>query len=188
MLRVITGVAAKRPGANLQELRMQADAQFPQINNEVAESYAGNENARSELRTIKTLTFTISSNARIGTATLTDDVLRKYLKDATLYTGTGQNLPPTKYGYRPEWDDFLRQNDRRLGSWSTNGGTIGATKPNTMTGLTGSASLVCICSPPIPATADDEFDAPADYIPDFVDAFILWFLSNASMDAAAQAT
>jgi hypothetical protein len=181
--RIIFGVTRKATGpVSLNRLRAVIDAAFPQINNQVAEVYAEDENKRSSLRAIKPLTFTT------GAASFPNGLLKDYLKDCTLIVDVS---PPQYYGYRPEYDDFLRGGDSRLGIWSANGNTIYANTPATSgsgsTGLAGAASFICICSPDIPTAEGDEFVAPADYVPDFIDTFIDWILSGKTMNQSAEA-
>lgn len=193
--RIVFGVngRSKNP-ASLNLIRAMIDAAFPQISSDTAEVYAANDNSRNELRQIKVLTFTADpDNPSVGLATMDDTVLRKYLKDCSLRVTTAVGVPLQKYAYRPEYDDFLNSGDPRLGRWSTNGAIIGATTPATSgsgaTALTGAALFICICAPEMPATEDDEFVAPADFLPDFIDAVILFVSNNmVTMTASAKAT
>lgn len=127
-----------------------------------------------------------------GTATLTDDVLKSYLGDCTLTVTPGAGQPPQYYAYRPEYSDFLRGGDPRLGIWSTNGATIYANTPATAgsgsTGLAGAALFTCIASPAIPATETDTFVAPPDYVSDVIDAGIDFILSGKTFSQAAATT
>lgn len=162
---------------SLNRLRAVVDAAFPQINSQVSQEYAAAESKRNQLRTVKSLTFAG------GTAALTDDVLRSYLDDCTLL------VSGVAYAYRREYADFLANVQSRLGIWSTNGATIYANTPATAgsgsTGYVGAASFVCIASPAIPSTEDDEFVCPPDYTSDFIDSFIDFILSGKTMNQAA---
>lgn len=162
------------------------DAAFPQVNSQCSESYASDDNKRNELRANKSLTFAA------GTSTLPEGTLKKYLKDCTLSVTQVVGEPPSYYAYRAEYADFIRDNDLRLGYWTTNSNTIYANTPATI-GIgvipyVGAATFTCIVSPDIPLTETDVFDAPADYIPDFIDAFMLFILGQTTMTAAATVT
>ncbi len=185
------GVIRRAPDAiSLNHLRAVVDAAFPQVNSDVAEEYASDNDKRNELRVTKDLTFAVDpDNPSVGLATLPDGLLKKYLNDCSLRVGVATLVPLQKYAYRPVYDDFLNGGDSRLGRWSTNSNIIGATKPATVgvgpTALTGAAKFICICSPDIPVLETDEYAAPDDFVPDFIDSFIDWILAGKTMTQSA---
>lgn len=179
--RIVFGVIRRATSPpSLNRLRAVVDAAFPQINSQVSQEYAAQESKRSQLRTVKSLTFSG------GTATLTDDVLKSYLDDCTLL------VAGAAYAYRREYADFLANVQSRLGVWSANGATIyantAATAGSGSTGLVGAASFTCIASPAIPATEIDTFVAPPDFVSDFIDSGIDFILSGKTFSQSAAAT
>lgn len=177
--RIIQGVQAKRPELSLDRLRVQADAAFPQINNQVSEAFAADQNRREMLRRLENVTFTD------GEADLPSTVLKKFFDDAVLSI-TNQRTTFRRY------PDYARGGDSRLTTWSSYGETLFCTEAAVVgvdtTPYTGAATLLAICAPAIPATENAEFVAPDDYVPDFIDAGIAFLLTPESLNAAAEAT
>lgn len=108
----------------------------------------------------KTVTFTN------GAATITDDVLIGSLTDSVLY----DPADPTKiYAFVPEWDDFIRVYDTRIGHFTDRGGTnIYVIEPgddyDDGVGLTGDLKLVVAGVPAVPATAAATIVAPQEFV------------------------
>lgn len=87
------------------------------------------------------------------------------MSDAVLY----DTADPTKfYSFIPEWDDFIRIYDTRMGYFTIRGGAaIYVIEPGDAyvdgTGLTGSLNFVISGIPAIPATASAAIVAPAEF-------------------------
>lgn len=175
--RVIQGVMRVKPGASRAAVTMQIDAAFPQINNQVSQEYAANEDNRVVLRKNVSLTFAG------GVIAIPENVLRKYLKDATLMLSTGEVAALIE-----PYADFLRVRDGRLPWWAFNNLVVNAINSLANGGgaYTGAATLTCIASPDIPATSATAFAAPDDYVPDLIDALILFIVGTTENQAAAQ--
>lgn len=156
----------------LDRIRSQFDASFFAVNSQTAQAFAAQQNKREMLRVASTVTFVS------GDADLPDNVLESYLEDGTFFI-TGK-----KYSFR-RYPDWLRGGDPRLGLWTVVGTTVKAKTPQPVTLLTGTAAMTFICSPPVPATEDDDFDAPSDFISDFVAAEIQFILGQ-TVETAAQ--
>lgn len=162
----------------IEQIRVIAESAFPQINNQVSQEYAAKEDNRAILRKDVPLVFVGGS---IG---IPENVLRKYLKDSTLMLSTGEIA-----AFIEPYADFLRVRDGRLAWWSFNNLLVSARNSTANGGAAyaGAATLTCIASPDIPATASTTFAAPDDYLPDLVDALIV-FVAGKTADTAAQET
>lgn len=179
--QVVQGVlraAATAPKAatlppSLDRVRAQFDAAFFSVNSALANTFAANQDNREMLRVASDVTFTSGSGA------LPDNVLEKYISDGTFVVSA-----LTKYSFR-RYPDWLRGGDTRLGLWTVTGETMQAKTPAPVAAFTGTAAVSFICSPEVPATEDDEFVAPEDFVSDFIDAMIL-FISGQSAEIAAQ--
>jgi len=158
----------------LDRIRAIFDASFFSINSTVAEAFAADENRRELLRGSDTLTFVS------GDATLPTNTLKKFTEDATL------SIANATYSYRryPQW---LMGSSPQLGLWTTIGETIKAKSKIPVTAFSGSATFTSIKSPDVPAAEGDDFDAPDDYISDFIPAMIQYILSQSMQEAAATA-
>lgn len=126
------------------------------------------------LRVTSNVTFTAGDGA------LPAYVLERFLPDATFYVGT------VKYSFH-RYPDWLRGGDSRLGTWTVVGETMKAKTPQPVGLLTGTGAFSAICSPAIPATEDDEFVAPEDYVSDFLDAMTQYILGQPDEVAAQTA-
>lgn len=158
----------------LDRIRAQFDAAFFSVNSALANVFAVDQDQREMLRVASNVTFTA------GSGTLPDNVLEKFIPDGTFVVSA-----LTKYSFR-RYPDWLRGGDTRLGIWTVTGETMQAKTPAPVTTFTGVAAVTFICSPAVPATEDDEFAAPEDFISDFIDAMIL-FISGQSAEVAATA-
>lgn len=158
----------------LDRIRMLFDASFPQVNSDVSERFASQNNERDLLRASHSLTFTA------GSAAIPTEVLKKFMEDGTF---TVPSTPNAVYGYL-KYPQFLRGCDPRLGAWSFIGESLVATKPQNGGALTSPATFTAITSPSIPADEDDEFDAPSDYIPDLIAAMVQYILGQIAQEAA----
>lgn len=142
-----------------------ADTLFPEVSQAVSETAAANESKRSLLRREKSLTLVA------GAATLSDDVLVKFIADATLFDPT---MLSRRYGWR-DYPNFVRWNDPRLGIFTVQGGTqLLVRDPGQQFTVplvaTGARTLVVPCSVEKPALATDAVDAPAVIISDLTEA------------------
>lgn len=177
------GVVRNNPKPpSLDHLKAVIDAAFPQINSQVAQAYAGSEDKRELLRQTQTVAFVV------GIGTLPNNVLKAFLDDAVLTITVAIGQPAQKYAYK-QWPDYLRGGDNRLGYWSTQGDAIDVTRPASAgtTLYTGNGDFSAICSPDIPMLESDEYVTPADFVPDLIDAFISWILSQSTISQAAAA-
>jgi hypothetical protein len=156
----------------IDRIRTQFDASFFAVNSQTAQAFAAQQTKREMLRVASTLTFVS------GDAALPDNVLESYIEDGTFFV-TGK-----KYSFR-RYPDWLRGGDPRLGLWTVVGETVKAKTPQPITLFTGSAASTFICSPPVPDTEDDEFNAPSDYVSDFIAAEIQFILGQ-TVEIAAQ--
>lgn len=172
--RALVQVQQKQPAFDWDRLRVAIDSAFFQINSTTAEVFAAVDSKREMLRAARTLTFTD------GSATLSSDVLKKYIEDGT-FTVTG-----AKYSYR-SYPDFLRAYDRRLGYWTLIGETLRAKKPINGIPLTGDVDTTFIQSPPVPALQNSTFVAPDDYLPELIGALVQYALGQIQQQAAATA-
>ncbi len=178
--RIVQGVVRGAAPDSLDRVRMQVDAAFFQINSTTAEAFAGHYEFRELLRAERSLTFTA------GSAPLSSDVLKKYIVDGTFTVTPATGQPTPHYAYR-KYADYIRNGDPRLGKWTTIGESVLATTPQTLNvgaiPLVGAATLTAICSPPIPATENDDFEAPDDFYPEFINTGIL-FIRGQPMEQA----
>lgn len=174
--RVVQGVIRIRPDnpPPLDRIRAVVDGSLFQVNAEVADAFAADDQRRELLRAAKTLTFTS------GTATLSSDVLKAFIEDGTFVVGTA------KYGFRP-YPDFLRASDRRLGYWSLRGEIVDAKVPVTGAAFTGVADTTFICSPSVPAGENSTYEAPDEFIDEVINAMTQFIVGQMMEMAAATA-
>lgn len=141
-----------------------ADSLFPVVAQAVSEAAATDEFKRSLLRRPKSVTLAA------GIATLTDDVLTRYIADATLIDPASLTK---KYAWR-DYPDFARRGDRRLGVFSLQGVSLLVIEPNA--GLTiplvatGARTLTVPCCVVKPAAATDDVDCPDSILSDLDEA------------------
>jgi hypothetical protein len=173
--RVIQGVVRIKPDVSRARLTMQIDAGFSQINSQVSEAFAAREDKRSLLRKNVPLVFV---NGSIG---FPSNVLRKYLKDATLVLSTGE-----KAALIEPYDDFLRVRDNRLPWWAFNDSVLSAINSavNGGSAYAGNATLTCLATPDAPATPATAYAGPDDMIPELIDALISFALGKTENEAA----
>ncbi len=161
---------------SLDRIRAQVDAAFFSINSQTSQAYAAQESRRELLRASNDITITS------GSGTLPTSTLKAFIEDATFEVSA---TPTKKYSFR-RYPQFLRPGDTRLGYWTNIGETIKVRTPqpvSTTPNLT--ATFTSICSPEVPATEDDEFVAPDDYVPDLIAALVQYILGQ-TMEEAAQ--
>lgn len=158
----------------LDRIRAIFDASFFSVNSTVSEAFAAQEYRRELLRGVDSLTFVS------GDAALPANVLKKYLEDATLIVGTSQ------YSFRryPQWQSGSSQ---QLGLWTSVGETIKAKTKVPVTALSGAATLTSIKSPDVPTSESATFDAPDDFINDFVPAMSEYILGRLMQESAEAA-
>ena len=142
-----------------------ADTLFPSVAQAVSESTAADEYKRSFLRREKSVTLVA------GEATLSDDVLVRYIADAVLFDPAALSK---HYAWR-DYPDFVKRGDRRLGVFTVQGEMLLAViEPNTGFAVpltaTGPRTLVVPCQVVKPASATTEVDAPDVVISDLVEA------------------
>ncbi len=160
----------------LDRIRAQFDAAFFTINSQTSEAFAAQESNRELLRASNDIAIVS------GSGTLPSNVLKKYIDDATFVVSA---TPTKKYSFR-RYPQFLRTGDTRLGYWTNIGDTIKVKTPQPVSvAPTLTATFTSICSPDIPATEDDEYDAPDDFVPDFVSAMTQFILGQTADMAAA---
>lgn len=157
--------AAVNPRSNLipvplDRIRAIFDASFFSVNSAVANVFASKQDSREMLRVVNTVTFAS------GDAVLPDNVLEKFIPDGTLFI-TGSPTP--RYSFR-RYPDWLRGGDPRLGLWTVIGTTMKAKTPQPVSAYSGSATYTAICSPAMPATENASFNAPDDFVSDFIEA------------------
>lgn len=155
-------VVQAKIGADAQSVvtrnELAALSMLSQVFQDVTLGYAGD--IRSLPRLAKTLTFTN------GVAALSSDVLTGSMADATLYD---PDDPTKEYAFVPEWDDFIRVYDTRIGHFTVRNNTSvyviepGATYDDG-DGLDDTLTLVVSGVPAIPATASTAIDAPAEFL------------------------
>ena len=148
-----------------QDARGIADTLFPLISQTVSETAAANEYKRSFLRREKSITLAA------GEATLTDDVLTRYVADAVLIDPA---VLTKHYAWR-DYPDFVRRGDTRLGVFTIQGGmTLSVIEPNAAytdpLTATGARTLFIPCQVVKPATATTDVDAPDVIISDLIEA------------------
>lgn len=142
-----------------------ADTLFPTISQAVSEAAAADKFKRSLLRRQKTVTLSA------GTATLTSDVLTKYIADATLFDPA---VLSKRYAWR-DYPDFVRYSDRRLGVFTIQGGsTLLVREPGQQFVVpltaTGARTLVTPAVVVKPATASTAIDCPDEILSDLDEA------------------
>lgn len=142
-----------------------ADSLFPIVAQAVSEAAAGDEFRRSLLRREKSITLAA------GSATLSDDVLTKYLPDATLFDPAALTK---KYAWR-DYPEFTRKSDPRLGVFTAKGGvTLLVRDPNQQFAVpltaSGTRTLVTPCVVVKPALATDEIDCTDEILSDLDEA------------------
>lgn len=142
-----------------------ADTLFPIVSQAVSEAAAADEFKRSLLRRVKSITLAA------GSATLSDDVLTKYVADATLFDPANLNR---RYAWR-DYPNFVKTSDPRMGEFTVRGGTIlmvrdpGQAFAVPLT-ASGARSLITPCVVVKPALATDDVDAPDEVISDLDEA------------------
>lgn len=141
-----------------------ADTLFPVVSQAVSEAAAADEFKRSLLRREKSVTLVA------GLATLTSDVLTRYMADATL-------LDPATLTKKYTWRDyshFVRTSDRRLGEFTCNGTTLMVRDPNQSFAVpltaSGARTLIIPCVVVKPATATTAIDCPDEILSDLDEA------------------
>lgn len=141
-----------------------ADTLFPVIAQAVSEGAAADEFKRSLLRREKSITLTA------GLATLSSDVLTKYIADATLFDPA---VLTRKYAYR-DYPQFVRRSDPRLGEFTVQGSTLMARDPGQQFAVpltaSGARTLVTPCVVVKPATATTAIDCPDEILSDLDEA------------------
>lgn len=175
--RIVQGVLRAKPDASRARLLMQIDAAFPQVNNQVSQEYAAEEESRKVLRKDVALVFVGGSTG------IPSNVLLKYLRDSTLVLSAGVVASMVE-----PYADFLRVRDGRLAYWAYSNLLISARDLASNGGgsYSGAATLTCIASPDIPALATDPFTAPDDYVPDLIDALIKFLVGNSASQSAQE--
>jgi hypothetical protein len=171
---VIRGSANPPP---LDRVRAIFDGSFFSVNSSLSEAFAAINSKRELLRAQRTLTFSA------GSAALPSDTLKKYVEDGTFVDPAH---PSAHYGFR-KYAQYIRGSDPRLGAWTTIGESILATKPAAGGLYSGPANFTAIYSPPVPTSETSDFDAPEDYISDFINAMIQFILGETGDNAAASA-
>jgi len=148
----------EQSGQNAQKVEAVVEAQLSQVFQEVADEFT--EKNRSLLRDTKTVTF---AN---GTATLTSDVLTRRKFDSELYDPDD----PTKiYSLVPEWADFIRVYDDRVGYYCIREESdIFVIEPGASyedgDGIDDTRKLTIPCIPSIPASASSTISAPNEFL------------------------
>lgn len=142
-----------------------ADTLFPTVAEAVSEAAAADEYRRSLLTRTKTVSLTA------GSATLTADVLTRFMPDAIFFDPAALSK---KYTWRP-YQDFVRKSDARLGVFSLQGTTtLVVREPNqpfvVPLTATGARTLVIPCSVVKPTLATDEIDCPDEILGDLDEA------------------
>jgi len=142
-----------------------ADTLFPIVSQSVSEAAAADEYKRSLLRREKSITLVA------GTATLTSDVLTKYIADSTLIDPAALSK---KYAWR-DYPQFIRSSDRRLGKYTLRGGgTLQVVEPNANFSVplaaTGARTLVVPCAVSKPTLATDDIDCTDEVLSDLDEA------------------
>jgi hypothetical protein len=158
------GMAADQVAMIVDQLGI-ADTLFPIVSQAVSEAIATDEYKRSLLRREKSITLVA------GTATLTDDVLTKFIADSVLFDPASLTK---KYAWR-DYPQFVRRSDPRLGEYTLRGGTLLMVRdPNQQFAVpltaTGARTLVVPCVVVKPATAATAIDAPDEVISDLDEA------------------
>ena len=153
-----------QPDSVLQNLEAVAESNISQIFQSVGEAAANNENKRSLLRRVKTVTLVA------GEDTLTDDVLTAYFSDATLVHNADLSK---KYAYR-DYQYFISAPKSQIGLFTRNGTTLMVREPNQAYVVpltaTGARSLAVECIPVRPTLATDIVDVPDEIGSDLVEA------------------
>jgi len=142
-----------------------ADTLFPEVAQAVSEGAAADEFKRSFLRREKSLVLVA------GAATLADDVLVRYIADATLFDPASLSK---KYAWR-DYPQFVRRSDPRLGVFTIQGGMeLLVREPNQQFVVpltaTGARTLITPCVVTKPALATTDVDAPDVIISDLTEA------------------
>lgn len=142
-----------------------ADTLFPVVSQAVSEAAAADEYKRSLLTRTKTVTLSA------GTATLTDDVLTRFMPDAVFYDPAALTK---KYSWRP-YQDFIRKSDPRVGVFSLSGGvTLVVREPGQqfVSPLTASGDRTLVIPSVVvkPATATTAVDCPDEILSDLDEA------------------
>lgn len=186
--RILQGVRRVRPDVLRAALTMQIDAAFPQISREVAEEFAGRERYRPLMRRTFGLTFA-AGVASIGTGTVNDVILKKYMVDAKLTVTVVAGDPPLVFDYIDS-ADYDRTHDPRLGKWKYEGftGAITAEMPadseDGSVPLEGAAFLNCLVCPAVPTSPSQAYEGLPDMLPELIDAGIQFFLGQTANKAA----
>lgn len=156
-----------------------AESLLPQVFKAVAVEFSGDERRRSLPRLVKTVTFTN------GSGTLSSDVLTELKFDSSLYDSSDVTKV---YSLVPEWDDFIRVYDTRIGYYWIRGLAILAIEPGETyaegAGISASRKLIIGCTPAVPATASAAIDASDEFVLRALDLLVERLSDHAAAQAA----
>lgn len=129
---------------------------------DVGIALAANRDTRQLLRISRNITF---AN---GSVALPAGVLTQYANEGTLQDVTDSTTIVKRYSYEPEWAEFIRQWDQRVGWWTIQNYTIFATEPNASydptTGLSEIRLFTCPTIPQVPASASTVISYPDEVV------------------------
>lgn len=158
----------------LDRIRAMFDGSFLAVNSTVSEVFAANESKRELLRGVDNLSFSA------GDAAIPSNTLKKFIEDCTL------SFSGVQYSFRryPQW---LGASSPQLGLWTSQGETLKAKSKIPVTAASGTGVFSSIKSPEIPSSESATFDAPDDFINDFVPAMSQYILGQLMQEAAESA-
>jgi len=103
-----------------------------------------------------------------GSVTLPVGILTQYANEGTLQDATDSTTIVKRYSYEPEWAEFIRQWDQRIGYWTVQQYTIYVTEPNATydptTGLSETRLFTCPTIPQVPAVAGTIINYPDEVV------------------------
>lgn len=163
MIQRAVDIASARQPTTIDRLAIEAAAE-PMLSivfNIVSERTAGDEYRRHLLKRTSVIAFVN------GSGTIPETVLTHYLNESVLYDTAA---PSSIYSHVPEWSDFVRHYDTRLGAYTVNESTASVIQPAATyvigSGLTGNLSLVTPCTIAVPTVITNPIVARDEIIDD----------------------
>jgi len=145
-----------------QGVEMPAESLLQSTAQAVAIDLCKQRDTRSLLRSLVVVSFAS------GTGTLPAGTLTQFMQETNLFDGTNATSMQKRYSFEPQWENFVRFNEHRLGAYHNDGLTIYLIEPNATysptTGFTGNRNMSLLITPSIPNTAGGIFSTSDEVI------------------------
>lgn len=154
---------AQETGVTKYALEAAAEPLLPIVFSEVSERLAASADRHHLLRRANVVAFVN------GVVTVPESVFTTYLSESTLYDTADLTAI---YSYVPEWSDFIRYADTRLGTYTVNESSMYVVQPAAFyangTGLSGNLTLVMPSVVAVPATIGAAVIARDEVVDDLI--------------------